>query len=235
MVIEEENHRFLSDDPIESIDEDEFRHKEYVDTLEQMVEQADPPWNIGVFGEWGSGKTSIIKMLYSRLEDSQHNYVCVEFDAWKHAEESIRTDLLLNLDQAIDKETGREVDGSPGILGEDQITQELYDVEEEKEHTTDERSTRDTLSHFIHSEKYVAYSIVVIALISLAAGVLVSPSIGAAVFTVILALFCCIWLRSSRMRLILYNESSSILGKSGRVPMKAYLEKLLIKPMRTKY
>ncbi|AGB34078.1 KAP P-loop domain protein [Natrinema pellirubrum DSM 15624] len=130
---EEDRNRYLSDSPIENVDEDEFRHQEYVDTLERMVEDADPPWNIGVFGEWGSGKTSIIRMLYSRLQDAETDYVCVEFDAWKHAEESIRTDLLLNLDQAIGNRTGQtDEEGNDAVLGEDKITQKLYDIEEEQ-------------------------------------------------------------------------------------------------------
>ena len=187
MSDKEDKNRFLSDSPIEDVDKDQFRHKEYVDTLERMVKDADPPWNIGVFGEWGSGKTSIIRMLYSRFRDSETDYVTVEFDAWKHAEESIRTDLLLNLDQAIGEDSGQEVDGKPGVLGEDKITQELYDVEEKQETVRDERHPRDTLSEFFHSERYVAYSTVAIALISLAAGVFISPSVGAGVLTVILA------------------------------------------------
>ncbi|MEE6209458.1 P-loop NTPase fold protein [Salarchaeum sp. III] len=133
MSSKENKDRFLSDSPIEDVDKDEFRHQEYVDTLERMVEDVNPPWNIGVFGEWGSGKTSIIRMLYSRLRERDTNYVCVEFDAWKHAEESIRTDLLLNLDQAIGKKTGQTDDeGNDAVLGEDKITRELYDVEEKQ-------------------------------------------------------------------------------------------------------
>ncbi|RBI59378.1 NTPase [halophilic archaeon] len=187
MSTEKNKDRFLSDSPIEDVDKDEFRHQEYVDTLERMVEDADPPWNIGVFGEWGSGKTSIIRMLYSRLRDSETDYVCVEFDAWKHAEESIRTDLLLNLDQAIGENSGQEVDGNPGVLGEDRITQELYDVEEKQETVRDERSHKNALSNFLHSERYVAYSILGITAMSLGAGVWISPSVGAGVFTIVLA------------------------------------------------
>jgi hypothetical protein len=175
---------YLSDTPIESVDEDEFRHKEYVDTIEKIVEDVEPPWNIGVFGEWGSGKTSIIKMLYSRLREGDGDYICVEFDAWKHAEESIRADLLLNIDQAIGKEIDQKLDGSPAALGEEAITEELYDVSEETKRTGDERDTQDILKHFIEDQKYVAGSIVAIGIIALLTGVFVSPSHGTGVFTI---------------------------------------------------
>jgi len=187
MTTGDEEYRFLPDEPIESIQEDEFRHQEYVDTLEEMVRSVNPPWNIGVFGEWGSGKTSIIKMLFSRLNDADQSYVCVEFDAWKHAEESLRTDLLLNLDQVLGEEAGTEVDGKPGVLGEDQITQELYDVEESEDRVKDERGNIEALNHFFRDEKYVASTILGVTFISLVAGIFVSPSVGAGVFTVIVA------------------------------------------------
>jgi len=155
---------FLSDDAIESVDEDEFRHKEYVDTLEQVVRSVDPPWNIGVFGEWGSGKTSIIKMLYSRLEENDTDYVCVEFDAWKHAEESIRTDLLLNLDQAIGEKNGQKVNGEYAVLGEDRITRTLFDVEES------EGNDGEDLTMIEEAKKWYSTSrLLVGALLSLAA------------------------------------------------------------------
>jgi len=187
MAAEDDKSKFLSDSPIESVDEDEFRHKEYVDTLEEMVHNADPAWNIGVFGEWGSGKTSIIRMLYSRLQDAEREYVCVEFDAWKHAEESIRTDLLLNLDQAIGEKTGQtDKKNNPAVLGEEQITDELYDVEEAAERVRDDRSAWEVLKHFLHEEKYVAGAIVGIGLISLVASILISPQVGAGFLTVVL-------------------------------------------------
>lgn len=187
MATGDEQYRFLPDEPIDSIQEDEFRHQEYVDTLEEMVNSINPPWNIGVFGEWGSGKTSIIKMLFSRLNDSDQSYVCVEFDAWKHAEESLRTDLLLNLDQALGEEAGTEVGGKPAVLGEDQITQELYDVEESENRVKDERGNIEALKQFFESEKFVAGTILGVALISLISGYFVSASVGAGVFTLIVA------------------------------------------------
>jgi hypothetical protein len=150
---EDVENRYLSDKPIESIDQDDFRHREYVDTLEQMIEAADPPWNIGVFGEWGSGKTSVIRMLYSRLNEKDTDYVTVEFDAWKHAEESIRTDLLLNLDQAIGKETGQNVDGEPGVLGEDEITKDLYDTEDDED--SEDLNAWEEAKRFLHESPLV--------------------------------------------------------------------------------
>jgi hypothetical protein len=123
---------FLPDEPIESVEQDQFQHSEYVDSLEEILRHASPPWNIGVFGKWGTGKTSIIKLLFDRLKkQSEGDVLCVEFDAWKHAEGPIRTDLLLGLDRAIGEETGNKVEGEYGVLGEDTITRVLYDIDAE--------------------------------------------------------------------------------------------------------
>jgi hypothetical protein len=122
---------FFSDEPIESVDQDKFGHQEYVDTLEQILREARPKWNIGVFGEWGSGKSSIINLLFNRLEDHSDfdDTICVNFDAWSHAEGSIRTDLLLGINSKLGEKAGlTNGEGEYGVLDEDYITRELYDI-----------------------------------------------------------------------------------------------------------
>lgn len=123
----------LADRAITSEDDDEFGHKEYADSLGRILQNANPPWHIGIFGEWGAGKTSIIRMLFNRLRTERkfEDTVFVEFDAWSHAEGSIRTELLLELDKKIGKEI--KGDSSDGVLGEDDITGRLYDVQEEEQ------------------------------------------------------------------------------------------------------
>ncbi|WP_266080709.1 hypothetical protein [Haladaptatus caseinilyticus] len=37
-MFDEEGDVFLSDEPIESVDQDKFQHREYVDALEQILE-----------------------------------------------------------------------------------------------------------------------------------------------------------------------------------------------------
>lgn len=41
------------------------------------------PVTIGVFGDWGSGKSSVMKMMHQRLA-ADANYVCVTFSPWQH-------------------------------------------------------------------------------------------------------------------------------------------------------
>jgi len=151
----------LADRAITSEADDEFGHKEYVDSLERILRSANPPWHIGIFGEWGAGKTSIIRMLFNRLraKDEFDDTIFVEFDAWSHAEGSIRTELLLELDERIGEEVNR--DNSDGVLGEDEITGRLYDVQEE-ERISKPANPKEVLVNFWQESPLLAISFIVI-------------------------------------------------------------------------
>ncbi|RDZ49701.1 hypothetical protein C5C07_20100 [Haloferax sp. Atlit-4N] len=59
---------YLRDTHLEQIEDDDLEHKAYVDLLESIIWNNEPPWHIGVFGTWGSGKTSIIELLFDRID-----------------------------------------------------------------------------------------------------------------------------------------------------------------------
>ena len=57
------------------------------DTAAQLVrESAGQPLSIGISGSWGTGKSSLVKMIGASLEktdgDNRNNYVFLEFNAW---------------------------------------------------------------------------------------------------------------------------------------------------------
>lgn len=92
--------RYFSDDPIDRIEDDRFHHNIYADILLKIIRDVNPPWNIGLFGRWGSGKTSIIKMLIEKIDKgcvSDGKITYFEFDAWKYAGDSLREQILLEL------------------------------------------------------------------------------------------------------------------------------------------
>lgn len=131
-----DSHYFLRDDPIQSLNKDEFSHKQYVNTLVRVVKKIDPPWQVALFGRWGTGKTSILKLIGQELEGTSppsdpkfDSITFIEFDAWKHAEGSIRTEFLLTVDEALS-------DDDEGVLGEEQITEEVLDVTVRNERKT---------------------------------------------------------------------------------------------------
>lgn len=54
---------FIEETEINTSSEDAFGHEEYVDVLQEIIAEGDQR-HIGIFGTWGSGKTSIVKTLF---------------------------------------------------------------------------------------------------------------------------------------------------------------------------
>ncbi len=60
-----------SDREIESDDEDRFGFKDYAKVLAQRARGADPPLTIGVYGSWGSGKTSLMRLIDAEVNPAK--------------------------------------------------------------------------------------------------------------------------------------------------------------------
>lgn len=72
----------------------------YADMLVKTIESADnsKPFTIGLFGEWGSGKSSVLKTAQNHLEAKTNSqYRFVTYDAWKYAGDSFRRMFLYEL------------------------------------------------------------------------------------------------------------------------------------------
>jgi len=71
----------------------------YVETLVDVCTTASTPLTIGVFGTWGSGKTSLMRMVKKGLPKS---YTVAWFDAWKYdKEETLWRAFLLSILSAL--------------------------------------------------------------------------------------------------------------------------------------
>ena len=58
-----------SDREITGIDEDRFGTQDYADVLANRATTADMPLTIGVFGRWGSGKSSLMRLTQEKLDE----------------------------------------------------------------------------------------------------------------------------------------------------------------------
>jgi hypothetical protein len=100
---------FIVDQEVKLLDETDFLNtKVYADILQKMIRNSpnDKPFTIGLFGEWGSGKSSIIKTAQSSLEASNDfKTKFVVFDAWKYSEDAFRRSFIL----ALSKQVGVEL------------------------------------------------------------------------------------------------------------------------------
>jgi hypothetical protein len=76
----------ISDRPLLSLDHDTLDNNTYAEGLFDFILHAEMPITIGMQGGWGSGKTSLINMLQSRLrENEEDSTICVVINAWEHS------------------------------------------------------------------------------------------------------------------------------------------------------
>lgn len=75
----------------------------------QGAELADTPLTVGIYGPWGSGKTSMMGMILGRLDHTR--CTTVWFDAWRYAQqEALWRALLLSVVESLRLLIERDVD-----------------------------------------------------------------------------------------------------------------------------
>lgn len=79
---------FWTDHPILEAEEDRFDFQDYAEALSQIVLSGSTPITIGVFGPWGAGKTSLMRLisnyLTGRRTAEHHRAHVIWFNAWQY-------------------------------------------------------------------------------------------------------------------------------------------------------
>jgi formylglycine-generating enzyme required for sulfatase activity len=77
-----------TDQPILGTEHDRLNFSHYADVLSEVVLTADTPITIGIFGPWGSGKTSLMRLVAEQLlarRTADHRWArVVWFNAWQY-------------------------------------------------------------------------------------------------------------------------------------------------------
>ncbi|MDD2735204.1 MAG: P-loop NTPase fold protein [Desulfuromonadaceae bacterium] len=64
-------------------DQDFLNYSEVAELANELISnQSMLPLSLGIFGGWGSGKSSMLRLLESSLNDSEQDFLIVKFDAW---------------------------------------------------------------------------------------------------------------------------------------------------------
>ena len=79
--------KILTDEPINK--DDKLGFDQYASALVNIIMGSDPQFTIGIFGGWGTGKTTLMQMMHEKLkgDDYKECVVPVWFNAWLYERE----------------------------------------------------------------------------------------------------------------------------------------------------
>lgn len=90
-----ENTHFLGDNPIERIEDDLFNFEHYALKVQQLIQlnsNDSTPLTIGIYGKWGEGKTSFLKLIENKIDvletnKDQKGILKYHFNPWRYSTE----------------------------------------------------------------------------------------------------------------------------------------------------
>lgn len=71
-----------------------FNFGEHAKSIADLIEKSPTPFAISIDGEWGSGKTTLMRQIMRILKDRNNTLKIIEFDAWKYERIDLFTSLL---------------------------------------------------------------------------------------------------------------------------------------------
>jgi hypothetical protein len=74
----------IVDDPAK---DDALDFKRYSQNLANIIKATKPKFAVGIFGKWGTGKTTLMKMIKEELDNDPDKILTVWFDAWRYERE----------------------------------------------------------------------------------------------------------------------------------------------------
>lgn len=88
-------------------------HTKIADTIYQIIESENNAITIGLEGDWGSGKSTVINLLEKKIDDNNQNKkdgktLFFKFDAWSHDGDPLRTSYLTSLIEQINSNLSPE-------------------------------------------------------------------------------------------------------------------------------
>lgn len=74
---------YIKDDVLNSFESDSFGHKYYCEAIVDSIKSSEPPFTIGIFGSWGTGKSSLIRNIDNTLKKDK-KIRTINIDAWRY-------------------------------------------------------------------------------------------------------------------------------------------------------
>lgn len=95
----------IVDIPCEELEDMELDAVSYIKGLEEFIKNCPAPLSIALQGEWGTGKTSFIKIIQKDIE--KENIVTVYFNTWQYSQFNMSESLYISFISGILKKLER--------------------------------------------------------------------------------------------------------------------------------
>lgn len=96
--------RYIEDEEINLQNKDYLNTKVYAKTLKTTIDSlsGNKSYTVGLFGGWGTGKSSIINTVKDAYKkENRHDVAFVTYDAWQYVNDSFRRMFLLKMQQEL--------------------------------------------------------------------------------------------------------------------------------------
>lgn len=116
--------------PITSESQEKFGLTSYIDALADFISNCDTPMTIAIQGTWGTGKTSLMNLVKTKLKDK---VVYLEFNTWQYSQfnmsDNLAKSFLFNINKKLAEATvinpkTKDENGNP-IIKESDLNKEI--------------------------------------------------------------------------------------------------------------
>ncbi len=88
-----------SDRPLSKTEEDHLHFDDYAQALAELILNSETPLTLGLFGPWGSGKTSLMRLIVDQVQKRRPQTHVAWFNAWRYerSEQALWRTFLLHI------------------------------------------------------------------------------------------------------------------------------------------
>jgi hypothetical protein len=162
---------FITDKALQNPEYDEFGHIDYASLIERLVLEQPTPFNIGIFGKWGVGKSTIVNLLKEKLKNEirKNKIKFLEIRVWKYDENTLRRKFIVKIAEGLG-------------LPIDTVYQEIY---YDKEYENALINMKDILSLILNKKSFVFWSLVIFFSLWILFRIINIIGFGESIFTII--------------------------------------------------
>ncbi|MBM7412132.1 hypothetical protein JOE38_001955 [Clavibacter michiganensis] len=97
----------IDDSAVATVEGDEFEHDAIAGRIVEVLGAGQTPLNVALYGPWGSGKSSIYRLMSERLK-ADDTVKLVRYDAWKYGGDSLKRNFISSAARSLSLESNKK-------------------------------------------------------------------------------------------------------------------------------